>query len=179
MVSPLDNSLHSSVTDNFLNGFSTSSAVLNFFKNVPTVLAIAAPYWSISACSAEAASGGIRSSLFPSVLFPCPVLPTITISKYSCDEDIPSCDDDISDEISSVAMHEVAMIAKGPDSYMYARNLSRAHRVCALHFCCGLADLLSCVDNLAGIFVSGGTLQNMDHGLDWTGLYWSKNRTGK
>ena len=24
-----------------------------------------------------------------------------------------------------------------------------------------------------------GTLQNMDHGLDWTELYWSKNRTGK
>ena len=89
---------------------------------MPTDLAIAAPYWSISACSAEAASGGIRSSLFPSVLFPCPVLPTIKISKYSCVEDIPSCDDDISDEISSVAMHEVAMIAKGPDSYMYART---------------------------------------------------------
>ena len=92
MVSRLDNSLHSLVTDNFLNGFSTSSAVLNFFKNVPTDLAIAAAYWKFSAC--PVASDSLCSSLFPSVLFPCPVFPTITMSKYSFEkEDVPSCDE--------------------------------------------------------------------------------------
>ena len=56
-------------------------------------------------------------------------------------------------------MHEVAMIAKGPDSYMYARTCHVRTVFVHYIFVVVWQTCLAVWDNLAGIFVSGRAIQ--------------------